>query len=84
MPVILTSHFNGVILKGPFLGCQFHSMGRITVPAALPASATVTGFAVNIGSAGNIEVLGIFEWTLCSDWSTVKVRHLGGGQDPQP
>jgi len=63
MPVILTSHLTVFILKG-HSGVTSFIQWPITVPAALPASATGNGFAVNIGSAGNIEVLDVTSCTI--------------------
>jgi hypothetical protein len=56
--------------------------GPITV-FALPGIRTVTGFAVNIGSAGNIGTLDI-SGSCCAAGITVKNGAFGGGQDPQP
>jgi hypothetical protein len=58
--------------------------GPITVPAAPPASVTVTGFAVNVGSAGNIGALDI-SGSCCAAGIIVKnTGAFSGGQDPQP
>jgi hypothetical protein len=74
--------FNAVILKG-HSGVPVSFNGPITVPAAIPASATVTGFAVNIGSAGNIGPLDI-TGSCCATGITVKNGAFSGGQNPQP
>jgi hypothetical protein len=74
--------FGGVILRG-HSGVPVSFNGTITVPAALPASKTVTGFAVNIGSAGNIGALDI-EGPCCATGITVKNGTFSGGQNPQP
>jgi len=74
--------FGGVILRGHSrVPVSFN--GSITVPAALPASKTVTGFAVNIGSAGNIGALDI-SGPCCAFGVTVKNGTFSGGQDPLP
>ena len=74
--------FGGVILRG-HSGVPVSFNGTITVPAALPASKTVTGFAVNIGSAGNIGALDI-SGPCCASGVTVKNGAFSGGQNPQP
>ncbi|HWZ18118.1 MAG TPA: hypothetical protein VNW73_04925, partial [Ktedonobacteraceae bacterium] len=74
--------FGSVILRGAS-GVPVSFNGPITVPAALPASITVTGFAVNIGSAGNIRGLDI-SGNCCAPGITVKNGTFGGGQNPQP
>jgi len=74
--------FGGVILRG-HSGVPVSFNGPITVPAVLPASQTITGFAVNIGSAGNIGALDI-SGPCCATGITVKNGAFGGGQNPQP
>jgi hypothetical protein len=77
-----TKSFGSVILRGAS-GVAVSFNGPISVPAVPPASVTVTGFAVNVGSAGNIGVLDI-SGSCCAAGITVKNGAFGGGQDPQP
>jgi hypothetical protein len=74
--------FSSVVLTGAD-GVQVSFDGPVTVPAVLPSSVTVTGFAVNVGSAGNIEALDI-SGSCCASGITVKNGAFRGGQDPQP
>jgi hypothetical protein len=76
-----TKTFNSVILRGAS-GVPVTFNGPITV-SALPGFLTVTGYAVNIGSAGNIGALDI-SGPCCAAGITVKNGAFGGGQDPQP
>jgi hypothetical protein len=75
-----TKSFGSVILTDAS-GVQVSFNGPITVPA-LPPTVTVTGFAVNIGSAGNIGALDI-SGSCCATGITVKNGTFTGGQDPQ-
>ena len=74
--------FGSVILRGAS-GVPVSFNGPISVPAVPPASVTVTGFAVNIGSAGNIAALDI-SGSCCATGITVKNGAFSGGQNPQP
>ena len=56
--------------------------GPITVNA-LPGFLTIAGFAVNVGSVGNIGALDI-SGPCCAAGITVKNGAFSGGQDPQP
>ncbi len=76
-----TKTFGSVILRGAS-GVPVTFNGPITV-LALPGSLTVTGFAVNVGSAGNIGALDIVG-SCCAPGITVKNGAFSGGQDPQP
>ncbi len=76
-----TKTFGSVILRGAS-GVPVTFNGPITV-SALPGFLTVTGFAVNIGSAGNIGTLDI-SGPCCATGITVKNGAFSGGQDPQP
>jgi hypothetical protein len=76
-----TKSFGSIILRGAS-GVAVTFNGPITVNA-LPGFLTVTGFAVNIGSAGNIGELDI-SGSCCATGITVKNAQFGGGQDPQP
>jgi hypothetical protein len=73
--------FGSVILRG-VSGVPVTFNGPITV-SAIPGSLTVTGFAVNVGSAGNIGAFDISQ-SCCANGITVKNGEFGGGQDPQP
>lgn|GEM_PF-5291832 len=73
--------FDSVILRG-HSGVSVTFNGPITVPAALPASITVNGFAVNVGSAGNIGAFDI-SGPCCASGITVKNTAFSGGQDTQ-
>ena len=74
--------FGSVILTGAS-GVRVSFNGPITVPAVPPASVTVTGFAVNVGSAGNIGALDI-HGSCCASGITVKNGTFSGGRNPQP
>jgi serine/threonine protein kinase len=76
-----TKSFGRVILRGAS-GVPVTFNGPITV-SALPGFLTVTGYAVNIGSAGNIGALDI-SGSCCAAGITVKSGAFSGGQDPQP
>lgn len=56
--------------------------GPVTVPAA-PGFLTTPGFAVNVGSAGNIPALDI-DGECCAQGIFVKNGAFSGGQDPRP
>ncbi len=73
--------FGSVILRGAS-GVPLTFNGPITV-FANPGFQTITGFAVNIGSAGNIGALDI-SGSCCAAGITVKNGAFGGGQDPLP
>ena len=73
--------FGSVTLRGAS-GVSVTFNGPITV-SAIPGSLTVTGFAVNVGSAGNIGALDI-SGSCCATGITVKNGGFGGGQNPQP
>ncbi len=74
--------FGSVILTGAS-GVRVSFNGPITVPAVPPASVRVTGFAVNVGSAGNIGALDI-HGSCCASGITVKNGTFSGGRNPQP
>jgi hypothetical protein len=74
--------FGSVTLRGAS-GVSVSFNGPITVPAVPPASVTVTGFAVNVGSAGNIRALDILT-SCCATGIIVKNGQFNGGQNPQP
>jgi hypothetical protein len=74
--------FSSVVLTGAS-GVQVSFNGPVTVPAVPPASVTVTGFAVNVGAAGNIKALDILG-SCCAAGITVKNGAFSGGRDPQP
>jgi hypothetical protein len=74
--------FGSVILRGAS-GVPVTFNGPITVPAVPPASLTVRGFAVNVGSAGNIGALDI-SGPCCATGIVVKNGAFSGGQNPQP
>ena len=76
-----TKSFGSVILTDAS-GVQVSFNGPITVPL-LPPTVTVTGFAVNVGSAGNIGALDI-NGSCCAAGITVKNGAFSGGQDPRP
>jgi hypothetical protein len=76
-----TKTFGSVVLRGAS-GVSVTFNGPITVNA-LPGFLTITGFAVNIGSAGNIGALDI-SGPCCAAGITVKNGAFGGGQNPQP
>jgi hypothetical protein len=76
-----TKSFGSVILRGAS-GVAVTFNGPITINA-LPGFLTVTGFAVNIGSAGNIGALDI-SGPCCATGITVKNAQFGGGQNLQP
>jgi len=73
--------FSSVILTSSS-GVQVTFNGPITVPL-LPPTVNVTGFAVNVGSAGNIGALQI-NGSCCASGITVRNYAFGGGQNPQP
>jgi hypothetical protein len=73
--------FSSVVLTGAD-GVQVSFNGPITVPALPPSSRTVTGFAVNVGTAGNIRAFDI-NGSCCAAGITVKNGAFSGGQDPQ-
>ncbi len=77
-----TRTFDSVVLTGAS-GVPVSFDGPVTVPAVPPSSVTVTGFAVNVGSAGNIGALDI-SGSCCAAGITVKNGAFDGGQDPQP
>ena len=76
-----TKTFGSVVLRGAS-GVSVTFNGPITVDA-LPGFLTVTGFAVNIGSSGNIGALDI-SGSCCAAGITVKNGTFSGGQNPQP
>ena len=76
-----TKTFGSVVLRGAS-GVSVTFNGPITVDA-LPGFLTVTGFAVNIGSSGNIGALDI-TGPCCAAGITVKNGAFSGGQNPQP
>ena len=76
-----TKTFGSVILRGAS-GVPVTFNGPITV-FALPGIRTVTGFAVNNGSVGNIGTLDI-SGSCCAAGITVKNGAFSGGQNPQP
>ena len=73
--------FGSVILRGAS-GVPVTFNGPITV-AANPGFLTITGYAVNVGSAGNIGALDI-SGSCCAAGITVKNGAFSGGQNPQP
>ena len=73
--------FGSVILRGAS-GVPVTFNGPITVPV-YPGLLTITGFAVNIGSDGNIGAFDI-SGSCCAAGITVKNGAFSGGQDPQP
>ena len=73
--------FNSVILQSAS-GVPVSFNGPVTVPAN-PGFLTITGFAVNVGSAGNIPALDI-NGDCCAQGIFVKNTAFSGGQDPQP
>jgi hypothetical protein len=73
--------FSSVILTSSS-GVQVSFNGPITVPL-YPPTVNVTGFAVNVGSAGNIGALQI-NGNCCTSGITVRNYAFRGGQDPQP
>ncbi len=73
--------FSSVILTSSS-GVQVTFNGPITVPL-LPPTVNVTGFAVNVGSAGNIGALQI-NGSCCASGITVRNYAFSGGQNPQP
>ena len=77
----LDKTFPSLVLTGTS-GVPVSFNGPVTVPAAPPSSVTVTGFAVNVGAAGNIQTLDISE-SCCASGITVKNGQFSGGQDPQ-
>ncbi len=76
-----TKSFGSVILRGAS-GVPVTFNGPITV-SANPGFLAITGFAVNVGSAGNIGALDI-SGSCCAAGITVKNGSFGGGQNPQP
>ncbi len=76
-----TKTFGSVILRGDS-GVPVTFNGPITVNA-LPGFLTVTGFAYDSGSAGNIGALDI-TGPCCATGITVKNGAFSGGQDAQP
>jgi len=73
--------FGSVVLRGAS-GVPVTFNGPIYV-AANPGFLTITGYAVNVGSAGNIGALDI-SGSCCAAGITVKNGAFGGGQNPQP
>ena len=73
--------FGSVILRGAS-GVPVTFNGPVTVNAS-PGFLTITGFAVNVGSSGNIGALDI-TGSCCASGITVKNGAFGGGQNPQP
>jgi hypothetical protein len=73
--------FSSVILTSSS-GVQVTFNGPITVPL-LPPTVNVTGFAVSIGSAGNIGALQI-NGSCCATGITVRNYAFSGGQNAQP
>ena len=73
--------FSSVILTTS-KGVQVSFNGPITVPL-LPPTINVPGFALNVGSAGNIDALQI-NGSCCAAGITVRNYAFSGGQDPQP
>ena len=73
--------FGSVILHGAS-GVPVTFNGPVTVDAS-PGFLTITGFAVNIGSSGNIGALDI-NGPCCASGIIVKNGAFGGGQNPQP
>src|SRR6266566_2719587 len=73
--------FGSVILRSAS-GVPVSFNGPVTVPAN-PGFLTITGFAVNVGSAGNIPALDI-NGDCCAQGIFVKNTAFSGGQDPQP
>ncbi len=73
--------FGSVILHGAS-GVPVTFNGPVTVDA-IPGFLTITGFAVNVGSSGNIAALDI-TGSCCASGITVKNGAFGGGQNPQP
>ncbi len=73
--------FGSVVLHGAS-GVPVTFNGPVTV-AANPGFLTITGYAVNIGSAGNIGALDIVG-SCCASGITVKNGAFSGGQNPQP
>jgi hypothetical protein len=63
-------------------GVQITFNGSITVPL-LPPTVNVPGYAVNVGSAGNIGALRINQ-SCCASGITVRNYAFSGGQNPQP
>ncbi len=74
-----TKTFGSVILRGAS-GVPVTFNGPITV-YALPGSLNVTGYAVNVGSAGNIGALDIVG-PCCAPGITVRNGAFSGGRDP--
>ena len=75
--------FGSVTLRGRS-GVPITFNGPVTVFAS-PGFLTITGFAVNIGSAGNIQPLDIVGPCCVSSGITVKnTGAFSGGQDPLP
>jgi hypothetical protein len=71
--------FNSVVLRGAS-GVPITFNGPVTVPPN-PGFLTVTGYAVNVGSAGNIGALDI-SGSCCVAGITVKNGAFSGGRDP--
>jgi serine/threonine protein kinase len=71
--------FGSVILQGAS-GVPVTFNGPITVPS-IPGSVTVTGFAVNVGSSGNIGAFDI-SGSCCASGITVRNGAFSGGRDP--
>jgi hypothetical protein len=76
-----TQTFGSFILRGRS-GVTVSFNGPITV-YALPGVLNVTGYAVSVGSAGNIGALDI-SGSCCAAGITVKNGTFSGGQNPQP
>jgi serine/threonine protein kinase len=74
-----TKTFDSVVLRGAS-GVPVTFNGPVTVPA-IPGFLTVTGYAINAGSAGNIAALDI-TGSCCATGITVKNGAFSGGRDP--
>ncbi len=75
------SSTNPIILRGAS-GVPISFNQPLTVDG-LPGYLTITGFAVNVGSAGNVGALDV-SGPCCAANITVKNGVFGGGQNPQP
>jgi hypothetical protein len=73
--------FQSIILTSSN-GVQITFNGPITVPL-LPPTVNVLGFAVSVGSAGNIDALQI-NGNCCASGVTVRNYKFVGGNNPQP
>jgi len=65
-------------------GVQIKFFGPVFVPATGSASATVTGYAVNGGSAGNIQSFDINGKCCAANIFVKNTNAFAGGQDAQP